>query len=184
MTAIKKRIRITTKKQLPNKHHPNPLGRPEVYQEKIGAYICGEISKGRTLTSIVKDPKIPSLPTIYTWLNILHPNYKPDFLKSYTIAREIQAEVMADEIKDIADDGKNDTYVTINAKGKKKVKTDFDHIKRSALRVESRKWLAAHLLPRKFSDRMQLTGADGKDLIPTIPTQVTFNFIDSKQDQE
>jgi hypothetical protein len=85
---------------------------------------------------------------------------------------------MADEIKDIADNGENDTYETVNPKtGKMETRVDTDHIKRSALRVESRKWLAAHLLPRKFSDRVQLTGAEGKDLIPAVPTKVVFNFV-------
>jgi len=156
----------------------NPLGRPQVYNDMIGAHICREITKGRTITSICKDKNVPSIPTVFNWLNKLHPNFKEDFYKSYIIAREIQAEVLADEIKDIADDGSNDTYEIVNPKtGQIETKTNFDHIKRSALRVESRKWLAAHLLPRKYSDRVQLTGAEGKDLIPAVPTKVVFNFV-------
>jgi hypothetical protein len=185
----KKRITLarsqSNAKKAKGKAANNPMGRPQVYNDMIGAYICREITKGRTITSICKDKDVPSLPTVFSWLNKLHPSFKEDFFKSYVMAREIQAEVLADEIKDIADDGKNDTYEIVNSKGQKEVRTDYDHIKRSALRVESRKWLAAHLLPRKFSDRVELTGAGGKDLIPAMPTQVTFNFIDNKdQDKE
>ena len=170
--------RIMVKKKRIKDQPKNKVGRPSSYTDKVGKYICQEIMKGRTITSICKEEGMPCLPTVFNWLNKLNNAYNEDFLKSYSQAREIQAEVMADEIKDIADNGENDTYETVNPKtGKMETKTDFDHIKRSALRVESRKWLAAHLLPRKYSDRVQLTGAEGKDLIPPVPTKVVFNFV-------
>lgn len=153
------------------------VGRPSSYTDKVGKYICQEIMKGRTITSICKKEGMPCLPTVFNWLNKLNNAYNEDFLKSYSQAREVQAEVMADEIKDIADNGENDTYVAVNPKtGKKELRINYDHIKRSALRVDSRKWLAAHLLPRKFSDRMELTGAGGKDLNP-VPTNIVVNFV-------
>ena len=184
----KKRITLarskSNAKKAKGKAANNPLGRPQVYNDMIGAYICREITKGRTITSICKDKDVPSIPTVFSWLNKLHPNFKEDFFKSYVMAKEIQAEVLADEIKDIADDGSNDTYETVNPKtGKMETRVDIDHIKRSALRVESRKWLAAHLLPRKYSDRVQLTGAEGKDLIPTVPTKVIFKFVGDKEEE-
>lgn len=154
------------------------VGRPSSYTDRVGNYICQELMKGRTITKICKEEGMPHITTVFNWLNKLNGAFNEDFLKSYVQAREFQAEIFADQIKDIADDGSNDTYTITNSKtGKTEAFVAHDHIKRSVLRVEARKWLAAHLLPRKFSDKVQVTGAEGKDLIPPAPTQVIFQFV-------
>ncbi len=146
-------------------------GRPNFqYTEEIGNFICEQISHGKTMTSICKEEGMPSIATIYSWLSPLHPNHNENFLKSYLISREIQAEVLADEIKDISDEFDK--------------KDDGTKVNRARLRTENRKWLAAHLFPRKFSDKMQITGAEGKDLIPSIPTKVVFNFISPENEKD
>lgn len=160
-------------------------GRKPVYNQNIADYICDQLMRGRSLTSIAKEKGIPSMPVIYSWLGRNSPHFKEEFLNSYLDAREIQACTMADQCLDIADDNTNDThkiwdenkeeYVTVVSK---------DIIQRSKLRVEVRQWLAAHLLPRKFSRQLQLTGADGRDLIPPAPTKVVFNFIDSNEKKD
>lgn len=133
------------------------------YTKEIGSFICEQISHGKTMTSICKLEGMPSIATIYGWLNPLSHKYNESFLKSYLVAREVQAEVLADEIKDISDEFDK--------------KDDGTKVNRARLRTENRKWLAAHLLPRKFSDRVQLTGADGKDLIPATPTTVIYKLV-------
>lgn len=170
MVAIKRRITLnknnkkvvkktTNKKKVPAN---NPVGRPTLYTEMIGAYICRELQSGRTITKICKEAKVPSLPTVCTWLNHLHPMYKEEFANSYKEARRFQAEVLADETKDIAEDDKNDNNTKVS---------------RDTLRVATNKWLASKMNPTKFSDKMQVTGADGKDLIPATPTKVIFNLV-------
>lgn len=162
----KKRKKIRMKNGMPTRCE---TGRPTTYTPEMAKYICEEISKGRTLTSICKEKNTPAIPTVYAWLGRFNPAFQEGFLKLYREAREIQAEVMADEIKDISDEIHNDDSVKVN---------------RAKLRSDNRKWLAAHLLPRIFSDKMELTGAGGKDLIPSIPTKVVFNFIDKKETKE
>lgn len=175
-----KKTRTTSKPALKWK-----MGRRPVYTKELGTHICEQLMNGRSLTSILKEKDMPKMQTIYAWLNKTNPSFEPEFLEAYILAREIQAEVMADEIKDISDDGTNDTYEVYNKTTKKMEKrVDHDHIKRSQLRVDSRKWLAAHLLPRKYSDRMQITGAEGKDLIPSAPTKVVFNFIKNNKEND
>lgn len=165
MTIQSKRKKLKLKK---NGEVALPYGRPRFpYTDKIGNFICEQISHGKTMTSICKQKGMPSIAIIYNWLSPLSPSYNEDFLKSYLIAREVQAEVLADEIKDISDEFDE--------------KDDGTKVNRARLRTENRKWLAAHLLPRKFSDRVELTGAGGKDLIPAIPTKVVFNFIKPKE---
>jgi flagellar hook-associated protein FlgK len=178
---IKKRIALKNslkRREKKIKTNPNnPVGRPEAYTKEIGAYICREIAQGRTITKICKETNIPALATVMNWLNSLHPLYKEEFLNSYIQARKIQAEVLADQTNDIADDGENDTYIGYDRNGKKVVKVNTDNIQRSKLRVENRRWLAAHLLPTRFGDKVQLTGKDDEALIPIIPTKVVFNLV-------
>lgn len=66
-------------------------------------------------------------------------DYK-DFTQMYTRARESQADYYADEIMDLAD---NCDPMDVN-----KVK----------LQIESRKWIAAKLKPRKYGDSTTIKG--------------------------
>jgi len=148
-----------------------------MYTRKIARRICHELMKGRTLTKICRDENTPSIVTVFKWLNPLSRYYHEEFLEMYKLAREVQAEVFADSTADIADDGSNDTYTQWNHRKKRyEEKIDYDHIKRSELRVRNRQWLAAHLLPRKFSDRVQVTGKDDTPLVPTN-TKLIVKFV-------
>lgn len=180
--------RDTRKKRPDDKRKGNnPLGRPTAYTDMIGAYICRELQLGRTLTSICKNDRVPSLPTIYNWLNRLHPMFNETFFKSYYEARKIQAETLADETKDIADSASTKEFKekTFDSKGKavgsRIVEKDITAAK--ALRIDTRKWIAKCLAPNKFSEKMQLTGDEGQPLIPT-KTKIVVNFIKSKSDTD
>lgn len=72
-----------------------------------------------------------------------------DFRKQYAESRTTQAEILASEIIEIADDGKNDTYT--DEDGRKL--TDYDVIARSRLRVDARKWIASKLLPKVYGEK-------------------------------
>lgn len=76
---------------------------------------------------------------------------------------------MAEEILQIADDGRNDTYE--DADGHER--TDSDVIQRSRLRVDTRKWLMSKLAPKKYGDKTLLTGADGESA-PQVEITVRF----------
>jgi hypothetical protein len=93
------------------------------------------------------------LPSFLRWVG-----EDPDLADQYAQAREIGLEAMAHDILDIADDGRNDTY--INESGK--VQVDADVVARSRLRVDSRKWLLSKLLPKKYGDKLDLTSKDEK----------------------
>ena len=112
-------------------------GRPSEYSAEICARICAEISS--TNNSIDKicrnDLTLPAARTVFYWLH-LH----PEFLQQYTRAKEAQAELLADEMIEIADDcGKTS-----------------DEIKKAALRIDTRKFVAVKLLPKKYGDKMAL----------------------------
>lgn len=129
----------------------NKTGRPSKYTPELANEICEAIatsSKGiNTLCSENEDWPVPS--TITDWIL----KDKEGFSVLYARAKERQADFMAEEILSIADDGRNDTY-THPETGLPM--TNHDVINRSRLRVDSRKWLASKLAPKKYGDKLDL----------------------------
>lgn len=104
---------------------------------------------------------MPDRSTVFRWLNT--PSLER-FCDQYARAREAQADRFAEEILQIADDGKNDTYVDEN--GVKRV--DQDNVNRSKLRVDARKWLASKLAPKKYGDKQQVEMSGSLDVASAI----------------
>lgn len=98
---------------------------------------------------------MPGKRTVFRWLS-----GNPEFRHQYAQARESQAEAIADEILEISDDGTNDTQVDEN--GFERV--NHDHIARSKLRVDSRKWLLSKLAPKKYGDQLGVTHVGELDI--------------------
>jgi hypothetical protein len=90
---------------------------------------------------------MPSQTAVFNWLA----KY-PDMLEKYARARESQADVLFDEILEIADEGKRDTYIDENGVER----TDHDVVARSRLRVDARKWMAGKLRPKKYGDSLDV----------------------------
>lgn len=137
-----------------------PAGRPSSYTEQKANAICDKIAEGQALSTICKADDMPSTVTVFKWLQDF-----PEFLNKYTRAREVQADKMAEEILQIADDGINDTYT--NDDGVEF--TNHDVIARSRLRVDARKWLASKLAPKKYGDKVDLSvGGNGSPVAVRI----------------
>lgn len=122
-------------------------GRPSIYSQEVSDEICARLAAGESLSKICRDPLMPCIASITMWLST---NKYPEFTASYARAREIQAEVMLEEILAISDDSSNDTY--IDDEGKTRV--DHDVIARSKLKVDTRKWIMARMSPRKYGDQI------------------------------
>jgi hypothetical protein len=102
------------------------------------------------LRSICTKDDMPSKSTVFKWLS-----EQPSFSDQYARAREVQADCLFDDILEIADDGRNDSYVDDEGR----VRTDHDVIARSKLRVDARKWMAAKLRPRVYGEKLAIGGA-------------------------
>jgi len=89
--------------------HQMTTGRPTIYTEELATTICRRIAEGESLRSICADEAMPSASTICRWL--LEPD-KKTFWEQYAHARNVQAELMFDELLEIADNGSND-FMTI-----------------------------------------------------------------------
>jgi hypothetical protein len=131
---------------------------------------------------------MPSRQVVYNWLwddEHAKEGEGSGFVYLYARAREEQADTWAEEIIEISDDGSNDTYVIDEETGETGV--NHDHIQRSKLRVDSRKWIAAKLKPRKYGDKVtqELTGPEGgavqvQQLGPWDGLQAAFDKILNK----
>ena len=130
------------------------MGRPSSYSETLVETICQRIAEGESLRSICRDDAMPVKQTVLNWLN--DPK-RSEFVAQYTRARVAQADHFAEEILEIADDGVNDTYVKED--GTEIV--NHDHIARSRLRVDSRKWLMSKMAPKKYGDKLDLEHSGG-----------------------
>ncbi len=129
-------------------------GRPSLYTDKLATKICRRLAEGESLRAICADKAMPSISTVMGWL---FDGNHDDFSEQYARAREAQAEIRADEIVDIADDDTND--FTADKDGK--LVANSEHIQRSRLRVDARKWIAAKLLPKRYGDKLDLGGTVG-----------------------
>lgn len=104
-----------------------------------------------SLANILKQKEeYPGITTFFKWLNETE-----SFAKDYARAKECQAEYMAEEMLEIADDGSND-YMTITKGDMEYNVEDREVTNRSRLRVDTRKWLASKLLPKKFGDKLEV----------------------------
>ena len=79
------------------------------------------------------------------------------FADRYAHARELQLDGIADEILDIVDDSRNDFIARESKSGDVQLVFDREHVDRTRLRVDARKWLLTKLKPQKFSDRVEQT---------------------------
>jgi terminase small subunit-like protein len=62
---------------------------------------------------------------------------------------------MADDLLDIVDDGTND-FVARERDGERIMVVDHEHIQRSRLRADTRKWLLSKALPKIYGDKIDL----------------------------
>lgn len=120
------------------------MGRPTLYTEKMAKTICERIACGESLRSISRDDSMPCLYTIIKWL--ADPN-KSDFIAQYDRARIEQANTLVDECLDTAKE-END-------------------VARARLIIDTRKWFASKMFPKKYGDRTVLAGdADSPVFVP------------------
>ncbi len=129
-------------------------GRPTRYTEAIAVKICRHLAEGESLRKISKDTAMPAISTVMGWL---FDGKHADFSEQYARARDLQADKLFDEALEIADETSDDW---IRAEDGKKI-LDHEHVQRSRLRVDTRRWAAGKLAPTRYGDKLQHTGDGG-----------------------
>ena len=138
-------------------------GRPSKYSKELASKICMQIVMGKSLRTICSADEMPSVQTIFNWFD-----QHPEFLDQYARAKEEQADTFAEDIVDIADDGTND-FVKNKDGG---YEFRGEHVQRSKLRVDTRKWLMSKFKAKKYGDKItqenQQLDKDGKPTDPIV----------------
>lgn len=125
------------------------MGRPSKFTAEIASAICERLAGGESLREICEDDALPSRETVRKWLR-----ENEGFSGQYAKAREEQAEFYADEIRDIAHDGRNDWIERENSRtGEVTMVPNQEVVARSRLRVDTLKWLMGKLAPKKYGEK-------------------------------
>lgn len=130
-------------------------GRPSTYTQKVADEILRRMSMGETLYAICDEPAMPTRTAVFKWRQA-----RPEFDTSYARAREDQMHAWADQVISFADNGVED--ILRDGDGNPILKKNGDpqlyreHIDRTRLRIETRKWLMAKILPTVFGDRLNI----------------------------
>ncbi len=130
------------------------------FDPQVAIKVCELIADGLTLRQIAKIDGMPATSTIMAWVNEV-----PAFAEHYGRAKDRQMDRMADELLAIADDGENDWMERELASGAIVSVPDYEHIKRSELRVNTRKWLMSKIAPKRYGEKLMLADADGGSLV-------------------
>lgn len=124
-------------------------GRPPTYDAKIAEKICQRLANGETLRQVCRDDEMPPESTVRLWAL----DDREGFAAQYARAREIGYFSMADELLEVADDGRND-WMERHAEEDAGWVANGEHIQRSRLRVDTRKWMLSKALPKVFGDKV------------------------------
>lgn len=188
-TAPKKAVGIAapkakaaTKRKTPVKAKAKPARKaipvvdPDAERQKTFDVICEQLAAGRSLRSICRDAGMPAIGTVMRWLG---EEKNSNLREQYACAREAQADTLAEEILEIADEDcakvKADPFgLPGDAEGNVDVVFDATAVARNRLRVDARKWLASKMAPKKYGDKLMAehSGPGGTPI--TVQSTVTF----------
>jgi Bacteriophage Sf6, terminase small subunit-like len=126
---------------------PKRKQRPSRFSMKTREVLLLRLEAGETLRQVCRSRTMPSEAMVRKWTR-----EDPDgFGAQYTQARLLGYQTLADELLEIADDGRNDW---LEREGVPVI--NGEAIARSRLRVDTRKWLLAKALPKIYGDRLEV----------------------------
>lgn len=135
------------------------MGRPSLYSQELADEICSRLAEGQSMRTVCREEHIPHMATIFRWLR-----EHEEFREQYARAKEEAADALVEEMLEISDDGTNDWMEKLDSDGGcVGYQLNGEHVQRSRLRVDTRKWIASKLKPKKYGERItqEHTGKDG-----------------------
>ena len=121
-------------------------------RKKVMPQVCDHVASGKSLRDIEKLKGMPSMRTIIQWAAD-----DDDFALQYARAMETRHERMAEELLEIADKASND-WMLANDPENEGYRLTGEHVQRSRLRIDTRKWLLSKLASKKYGDRLEHSG--------------------------
>ncbi len=141
------------------------MGRPTLYTKELADLICQRVATTTfglaRLCAMFED--MPAKITVNEW------RYRyADFAAQYAQAKLVQADLLAEEMLDIADDGTNDWMESFGEDGEIGYKLNGEHVNRSRLRIDTRKFLASKLLPKQYGQQAEEQKTEDKSVIEML----------------
>jgi transposase-like protein len=122
------------------------IGPRTLYTPELAERILDELSGGRTLREVCRDPGMPTEGTVRWWVI----ENREDFAGRYAIARQAGDEAIADEILDIVDNRRHDWIVVEKPDGGIEKYLDPQRVRRAELRANARWALLSKGMRRKY----------------------------------
>jgi hypothetical protein len=136
-----------------------PTGRPSLHTPETVRALCEHLMAGMDLRTACAQPGMPSVGTVCRWLH----DDVDGFREQYARAREIQAELEADEVRSIADAPAKvvpiewTNHKQVSRRVPVLVAIDAAEIAQRRLQVDARKWRASKMAPKRYGDRLDVT---------------------------
>jgi hypothetical protein len=150
-----------------------PIGRPTDFSEALCEEICMQLAEGKSLTAVCADEAMPHKSTVFRWL------YRhKEFRDRYAYAKEISAYAIEEEAYEIADDGRNDWMEVYDKDGNAGYKINGEHVQRSRLRVDTRKWFMERIAAKRFGNKVDVNhGIQENNPITTLMGQMAGKVL-------
>ncbi len=142
--------------------HTRPRGGQTRYTAALGERICARIAEGASTNKAAQAEGVAES-TVRKWAQAEH--LAETFGAKYARARELRTECLE---SGLLEDVERFDEIAEDAHAVGDLATRLQAVKNSA---DQKKWLAARILRSKYGDKqaVELTGAQGAPLIPTIP---------------
>jgi hypothetical protein len=146
------------------------MARPTIHTPELARSILKRLADGESLRSICRAEEMPDRSTVYDWVL----DDVDGFSRQYARVREMQAHALADDQVDIADNGSND-WMERNDPDNPGWLANGEHIQRSRLRFDARRWAASKILPKVYGDRVDVNHGGGVNIVhaPYNPALLT-----------
>jgi hypothetical protein len=129
------------------------------YSDQIADEIIEWMCNGGSLRRYTKQANKPNASTIHRWVT----EDKNGFASKYARAMETRADVLADEMQEIADDVDNDALAIAKAK----------------LQIDTRRWYAEKVKPKVYGNKLEFNDVSKAKTLVMI---VTDKDIDDPPD--
>jgi hypothetical protein len=147
------------------------MGRPSSYSEEVAEEILLEIATtDKGLDKICESDSFPESRTVYRWILA-----NQEFSQRYARARELQTQLLADQIIPIADTPQMGVKTKETEDGFETVTGDM--IEHRKLQIDARKWLLAKLAPKKYGDASLIKLGGDPNGVP-IQSEHRIVFVD------
>lgn len=152
------------------------VGRPTDYTPELADLVCERLAIGESMRSIARDESMPAMSTLFKWLRM-----HKEFAEQYVRAKEESADAFVEDMLDIADNQVEQPLIVdglpLQIDGKAVMVKDNVSVNHAKLRVDTRKWAASKLKPKKYGDKVEQTVKGDPD--NPLETKWTVEFVNA-----